>query len=107
MTMQSLHSIVKIENELHAKEKAEQDRAAQWLREQEKEILAEHQARFDAMSGSQEEILEKTRVEAERNAADVVAQARKMAGCLDRLDNETLSACIDKHLVAILTGTIP
>lgn len=107
MTTQSLQNIIQIENELHAKEQAEQEKVANWLQEKEESLAAEHQARLDELAGKKEKVKEQARKEAEKKASDIIKKAQERAAVLDGLDDDTLCRYLEKHFLSIITGNIP
>ncbi len=107
MTTQSLQNIIKVENELHAREQAEQEKVAKWLHEQERSILAEHQARLDELAANKEKIKEQARKAAGEKASDIIRKAEERAVVLKELDDAILFRCLEKHFLSIITGNIP
>lgn len=107
MTMQSLQNIIRIENELHAHEQAEREKAAQWLKVQEAEINGSYQDKRDALASKQEEAKKQAIKQAEEKAHAIISTARKKASFLAALDDDTLTRHLQKHLISILSGNIP
>jgi glutathione S-transferase len=107
MPIQSLQDIIRIENELHAKEQAERKKIAQWLKAKEKEIHAEYGGKRDALAARREEIKERTREEAEREAAEIIRHAETRVSSLSGLSDELLVRSLQKYLISILAGKIP
>lgn len=107
MTMQSLQTIIRIENELHAHEQAERKKITQWLKDTEAEIHAEYQAKRDELASRQEEAKKQTRKESEKKAAAIIRNAGNRAFLLAEIDDNTLSRYLQKQLTSILSGNIP
>lgn len=107
MTTRSLQKIVAVENELLAAERAEEGKARKWLQEQERELGREQDRELAELEARQELARDRARQAAAQKAAEHVASAKQYAGRLAALDDDVLRSIIKKHLVAIITGTVP
>ena len=107
MTTESLHNIIAVENELHAREQAEKGRAEHWLGEQGVTIRAEFRERRAALEAEMEAARQQARESAERRAAETVNAAEARARQLAAVSDETLRRLLDRHLVAMVTGRLP
>lgn len=107
MTTESLHTIIVVENELHAREQAEQARAGQWLAEQETAMRAESQQRRAALEAEMEAARQQAHENAARRATEIVSLAEQSAGRLASISDETLRRILAHHLVALVTGRLP
>ena len=107
MSMSSLQKIVAVENELHAAEQAEKNKADLWLKDQEKRIFGEQKLRLTELETKKEEIANKAQKGAERRAAVIVEAAERHAEQLAVLSDDFLCRSLQKHLVSIITGNPP
>lgn len=107
MTTESLHKIIAAENELHAREQAEQASAEQWLAEQETALRAELQQRRAALEDEMETTRQQAREVAVRRAAEIRSAAELSAGRLSRVSDESLRRILGRHLLDMVTGRLP
>ena len=107
MTTESLHNIIAVENELHAREQAEQARAEQWLAEQESSARAESQQHLAALAAEMETSRQQAHQGSVRRAAEIVSAAEQSARRLASVSDEVLLRILERHLVDIVTGRLP
>ncbi|MHB8810560.1 MAG: hypothetical protein ACYC9M_11170 [Desulfobulbaceae bacterium] len=107
MTTESLHNIIAVENELHAREQAEQARAEQWLAEQERAVRAESQQHLAALAAEMEASRQQAREGSVRRAAEIVSAAEQNARRLASVSDEILLRILERHLVDMVTGRLP
>ncbi|MHB1348389.1 MAG: hypothetical protein ACYCYR_00800 [Desulfobulbaceae bacterium] len=104
MTTESLQAIITAENELHAREREEETRAAQWLAEQEALIRAEFARQREALAAELERFRQQACEQAERRAAATRRGAGEQARRLAEVGDEELRGILARHLVAMVTG---
>jgi len=104
VTTESLQAIIAAENELHAREREEEARAAQWLAEQGALIRAEFARQREALAAEQELFRQQACEQAERRAAATRRGAGEQARRLAEVGDEELRGILTSHLVAMVTG---
>lgn len=107
MTMLSVQKIVAVENELHAAEQAEQEKADLWLKAQEEKFLAEQQKRLAEVEAESRKVQKEALEAAGQEAVTLVKSAEHRVSQLAGVSDDILCSVLHKHLVAIVSGEVP
>jgi flagellar biosynthesis/type III secretory pathway protein FliH len=106
MTIQSLQKIIRLERELYAAEQAEQEKAFLWLKEQETEILRQHEKRLAALEEKISEAKAQATEDATAKASSLIREAQARAECMDGVEESGLRRLVEKSLRYIVGQTV-
>ena len=106
MTMQSLQNILKLENELHAVEKSEEEKARLWLKQQHREILRVHEQDLSTFEHKRAKARNRAEKEASRDAEKMVQEAKDHAEYLVGKSDSILRSILENFLNKSV-GNIP
>jgi len=106
VTIQSLHKIISLEEELFAAEQAERERATLWLKAQCAEILRQHDDELSAIEEKQEKFKKQSVIKANQEASARLQAASANALHVGGLDDEVLIPYVVK-ILKIITGDVP
>lgn len=102
MTIQSLQKIIRLERELYAAEQAEQEKASLWLKEQEAEILRQHEKQLAALDEKISEVKTQATEDATAKASSLIREAQARAECIDGVEDSGLRRLVEKNLHSIV-----
>jgi len=98
MTIQSLQKIIRFERELYAAEQVEQEKASLWLKEQEAEILRQHEKQMAALEEKISKVKSQATDDATAKASSLIGEAQARAECLDGVEDSGLRRLVEKSL---------
>lgn len=98
MTIQSLQKIIRLERELYAAEQAEQEKASRWLKEQEAEILRQHEKQLAALEEKISEVKTRATEDATTKASSLIREAQARAESIDGVEDSGLRRLVEKSL---------
>lgn len=102
MTIQSLQKIIRLERELYAAEQDEEEKASSWLKEQQGEILLQHEKQLAALEEKISAAKTRATEDARAKASSVIRETQTRAACIDGLEDSALRRLLEKSLQYIV-----
>lgn len=102
MSLESLHKIIRLEEELLATEQGEQEKADIWVQKQLDSIIKKHADEISFLNNQIEEDKKSAAEEASRRAKDIILAAEEKAVQLKCIDDDALRQILLKNLNIIV-----
>jgi hypothetical protein len=99
-----LGEVIEVEKEILKRLKAEREKAGKWLEEEKKKCGRRVEEAEERLKRSLEEAVLDAVADARRKSDELIAQANRLAGSLEGLDDEALRPHVMGHISRILPG---